>query len=524
MEAQKVFHNGKRYLIIVLLHQTKERHMIKITFQPELRPVLRNVIGPKDYREFRGILLESSRILHEAGLEDAFVSRYLSTHAKGIVSQRVLESHAKTVVKALRHSILLSLTGLSCRELATRLADSDLFRWFVGVDKVDGSRTYSKSTLDRFAKMFDDSEIEELIHSLNKAVIDGDSSGLILLRDNPLVFEDYFADSTCVKSNIHFPIDWLLLRDICGTLLKAIQLIRSAGLLNRMESSPECFAKRVNKLCIEMTHTRRRADSKSARKQILRRMKKLSKTVERHAMKHRDKLIARRCETEFSEAQAKLIIDRIDNVLEQLPAALRQAHERIIGERKVPNKDKILSAYEKDVHVIVRGKASGEIEFGNGLTLVEQTDGLIADWQFFKDAPPADSSFVKESVQRITHQYHAPKSYVGDRGFDSKSNKDYLEEAEIFNAICPRSVDEMRERNENDDLFTRLQTRRSATEARIAVFKNNYLGKPLRSKGFANRKTRVVLCILAHNLWKISSMAYERRKELEAERENAKAA
>jgi hypothetical protein len=60
-------------------------------------------------------------------------------------------------------------------------------------------------------------------------------------------------------------------------------------------------------------------------------------------------------------------------MLKQLPAAIEQAHERIIGERPVPNTKKILRVYEPDV----RGKASGEVEFGqhpltkrhSGLTL-----------------------------------------------------------------------------------------------------------------------------------------------------------
>ncbi len=48
-----------------------------------------------------------------------------------------------------------------------------------------------------------------------------------------------------------------------------------------------------------------------------------------------------------------------------MPETIQQAHERIIGERKVLNQDKILSLYEKNIYVIVRGKANAEVEFGN---------------------------------------------------------------------------------------------------------------------------------------------------------------
>ncbi len=33
-------------------------------------------------------------------------------------------------------------------------------------------------------------------------------------------------DCTCLETNIHYPTDWVLLRDVSRTLLKAIRLIR----------------------------------------------------------------------------------------------------------------------------------------------------------------------------------------------------------------------------------------------------------------------------------------------------------
>ncbi len=62
---------------------------------------------------------------------------------------------------------------------------------------------------------------------------------------------------------------------------------------------------------------------------------------------------------------------RIKLVLEQLPAAIRQAHERIIGERRLANEAKILSLYDDALNVMVRGKAGAQVEFGNKLWLGE---------------------------------------------------------------------------------------------------------------------------------------------------------
>ena len=78
-------------------------------------------------------------------------------------------------------------------------------------------------------------------------------------------------------------------------------------------------------------------------------------------------LKTRRHESELREAQAQQIISRMEGVLEQLPAAIKQVHESIIGGRRIANEEKILSIYEDTVNVIVRGKAGANVEFGNKL-------------------------------------------------------------------------------------------------------------------------------------------------------------
>ena len=119
-----------------------------------------------------------------------------------------------------------------------------------------------------------------------------------------------------------------------------------------------------------------------------------------------------------------MVLDRRKNILDQLPRAERQAHERIIGERRVANKDKILSFYDTDVRVIVRGKAGAEVEFGNALYLAEQSDGLIVDWDFIQEQAPGDNKLVAQSIERISKEYGVLASYTADRGFDSPINSD----------------------------------------------------------------------------------------------------
>lgn len=485
--------------------------MKSLAFQPELRPQLPKVIAPQDYQDFRASLLEMDRILRESGIEDAFVRRHLEAQAE-TMSERKLRFRSKVIRSALRHSILLALSKLAVRTFAERLPDSRLYQWFTSSEQLDAVRPISKSTVDRFEKMFDDEEVAQLIHDLNRSAMNAVSAPALLLREKPLDINSIYADTTCVEANIHFPVDWVLLRDAVRTLTQSVTLIRSQGLVNRM-SPPRQFMKQMNQLSISMTHAWRTKGAKKTRKKVLRKMKKLAKTVHLHAERHRDLLLANREKTDWSEAEAAQVLGRIKNVLDQLPSAIHQAHERLIGERPLPNSKKTFSLYDPDVRVIVRGKAGAAVEFGNGLYLAEQQDGLIVDWKFMQGQPPSDSRLVKASLERIKTNYAMPTSFAADRGFHSKPNSAYLEAIGVFNAICPKSVPELRERLK-DKHFSQMQTRRASTEARVAILENGYIGSPLRSKGFKNRHTRIEWCILTHNLWKLAVMAMRQRRKL----------
>jgi len=73
-------------------------------------------------------------------------------------------------------------------------------------------------------------------------------------------------------------------------------------------------------------------------------MKHFARRMGRHARTHRDLLETHRAsKTTLSVGQAGKITDRIDHIPTLLPQAIKQAHERIIGERRVPNDEKILS-------------------------------------------------------------------------------------------------------------------------------------------------------------------------------------
>ena len=61
--------------------------------------------------------------------------------------------------------------------------------------------------------------------------------------------------------------------------------------------------------------------------------------------------------------------------------------------------------------------------------------------------------------------------------------------------------------------FVKLQRRRSQTEGRISIIIHNFLGCPIRSKGFAHRQLAVGWGVLTHNLWVVARLPKHQAKK-----------
>jgi hypothetical protein len=68
-------------------------------------------------------------------------------------------------------------------------------------------------------------------------------------------------------------------------------------------------------------------------------MKALLKRVEKHAQNPLNILKARAEETQLSPGVVANILTQTEAILVQVPSIIKQAHERIIGERKLANKE-----------------------------------------------------------------------------------------------------------------------------------------------------------------------------------------
>jgi len=158
------------------------------------------------------------------------------------------------------------------------------------------------------------------------------------------------------------------------------------------------------------------------------------------------------------------------------------------------------------VNVIVRNKAGADVEFGNTLLVAENPQGLIVDWELFKERAPADCALLPWSIGRMEQAYGPKlKAISADRGFDNEVNRIGLADEGIYNGVCPRSPHQLRERSASWK-FKRLQQRRAQTEGRVSILKNVFLSGRIRSKGFPHRALTVAWTVLVHNLWVLARM------------------
>ena len=447
------------------------------------------VIGNKDYTDFEIQLERIDGLLRGSGVEALFVRLSLDAlraedREAGVeLTDAHIARHREQSRLALRCEVLRELLMRPAyRVMSRRLAESALCRRFCGIGEIDRVRVPGKSRLQTYSTWLAPEAMRAVLDELLRSA--GSEPGAARMGlEARIELNLVLLDSTCLKANIHFPTDWVLLRDAVRTLMKATVLIRGRGICARMES-PGSFLARMNKCCMAMAAAGRKPGSKKKKKALLRQMKALAKTIAAHARRHRAALDERWAQTGWSRGQTQQILRRIDGILGQLPAAINQAHERIIGERPVASAEKILSLYEKDLHVIVRGKAGAEVEFGNTLLLGENLDGIIVDHALLRDTSPGDTRLLGESLARIDALRIGPVQGIStDRGFASRANSRLLEEKGIFDATCPRDPAELTRRHRDDALFAACQRRRAQTEARVGILKNNFLSGQPRARG-----------------------------------------
>lgn len=465
------------------------------------------------YQRLDAILIESAIDIHFSLLYVAEVKKEKEEdYAKRGEAYKMSDGDRRAYqlqgVEALRCCIVREQEGLSYRKLNIELAANNVLQKFCHLDNIECIKVPSKSQLHEYVNRLSCENLKEIHEQFNTQLFKNQN----FLDD--LEADDLYLDSTCVKAQMRYPVDWLLIRDGCRTMLKAMKLIRNAEIKCRM---PELsgFTTKMNGLCIKMAGANRTNDAGKKRKGVLRSMKTLEKVIRKHALRHYEKFNLLWSETAYTQGRADLILNRIKKTIDIMPKVIHQAHERIIGERQVKNEDKILSLYQNDVHIVKRRKSEARNEFGSQLLIAEQVDGFIVDFNFEKEKVSNDSKMIPGIVKSFEHVFDkVPASITTDRGFWSPANAKLLKSKNIYNAICPKSIPELKEKMEEPQ-FRKKMKRRGPNEGRVGIIKNNFLRGAQKAYSYDHRHKAVSWGVLVHNFSKLTKILLGREREME---------
>ena len=450
---------------------------------------------------------------------------------------------------AMRCNLLRTFTLDGVRRFSRDLVTDLLYQQFC---LVTPETAPSKSQLFRFAAWLPADELRHFTSALNTLAAQTDAAGQSPLGlAEPVELATGWGDSTAVETPIHYPVDWLLIKDAIRSLILAIQCIRAHGLRCRMPA-PDRFLNLINKLCIRMSQAKRQeqaaaqppagppppqaqaADQSSAapahpqqqaparkrkrasraqqrqaattqQRRVVRAMLRVLALVEAHARRHRLRLYDAWEQTGLTICEANRIAQRITHVLELLPQVRTQVTDRLLLGKQVEASKKLLSLYHPTTCTLVRGKTGRLVEFGHMLWLVEQRDGLLLDWEL-AETPTLDPVFAEASITRMAATYPGQiHTFVTDRGCDSPAVRTALETVQIRRAIRPRSPREDHQR-QAEPFFRALQRRRCQTEPRISIIKHQFLGLTLRAHSNPARARAVAWAVLTHNLWVLARL------------------
>lgn len=461
--------------------------------------------------------------IRHSGIENVIMQYFVDRTSSNVCNKKLRNAKLVKIQKkslfVLYAMVLRDYLGLKLRPFQVILASSPIFQSFCGINTWLGAEIPSFQEINVLENSLDET-IMKTINSMfvNNVVLNNAKTKKLGLKEK-FNLELLLTDSTCMKANIHYPVDYVLFRDMIRTSMLKVAMIREEGIKVRMPYEAEEWLPKINALIIEMSMAYRQKDAKKKRKSIFRKMKKLFKQAMLHVEAHLEKFEKSWQDYGFSSIKAESIIITLKDMLACQDAVISVANRRIIREEKVECKDKILSVYEDDIHIITRNKDGSKVEFGNTLQFVEQADGFIIDYDLSKGPSKGDAEGGIESLKRILEDYksHAIKCIVADRGYDAKKLDDCIKginekyKRKIQNEVLPKNPVERKEKMK-EAKFKKLQKRRSTTEAKVAHIKK-ITDNPMKQKGIRNRKTHMGIAVFSHNLMKLARLHREQEAE-----------
>lgn len=349
-----------------------------------------------------------------------------------------------TADQVLRALVVKQMNQFSYEVLAFHLADSATYRAFCRFSAFDS--VPRKSALQDNLRRVSAQTLEDI----NRALV------LVAQQLRVDTASKVRIDTTSSRANIHEPSDSSLLWDVVRVLVR--EMVVASRAVDFLWADHSRRAKRRTVAII------------SARK------------VRRERL-YRDLLDVARRTVNYAQGAHEALknggLEQLrcaENLAHYLPLAERvidQTQRRVIEGQKVPAGEKLLSIFETETDIIVRGRR--DPIYGHKVCLAVGASSLVLDC-VIEQGNPTDSTLATRMVERIkTIVGHTPRQAVFDGGFSSRANLESIKKLGVHDvAFTKHQGIEISEMVRSGWVFKRLRRFRAGVEGCISYLKRAF--------------------------------------------------
>ena len=426
---------------------------------------------------------------HETGQQLKLMSEILDDNscivdiaAKCLIddSKKDIGRNGLAVDSIVRAALLKQMMGLTYDELSFYLQDSISYSSFA---RIDGQEGLSATSLQSCIKRLDAGSWEEINRVL---LLDSKIKGLEKGRMVRI-------DSTVTETNIHDPSDSSLIWDCVRVAVR---------LLNGFKQS---FEPGSFHFCDRSRATKKKAYNiafkrKRNRVRLYEQLLKLLKETKGYLC---DALSS--SSTVINATQHVLLVAEAGGLLPLIDRVIDQTERRVLHGEKVPVEDKIVSIFEPDTDIIVKGGRN--TEYGHKLNITTGQSGMVLD-VVIEQGNPNDAARMLPMIERQKEIYgRAPRQAAADGCYASKDNVAKAKEMGVkdiaFNKKSGLKVEDM---VKSEWVYKKLTKFRAGVEGNISCLKRRFGLSRCLWKGLEGFKSYVWASSVAYNLMQLARM------------------
>jgi IS5 family transposase len=407
-------------------------------------------------------------------------------------SQDCYKCSSETV---LRIVICQIIEGCSLREIVVRLDDSGFLRRFV---RIYNDPMIDYSTFCRLRNRIKPKTWKQINNTLAQTAVDqGRISG-----------DRTRLDTTAVETNIHWPLDSSLLGDCYRTLARLVESMRSLD--PDLVDSRRLQCRKVKRLVQKIgRRSRGKTANAEARREALKPLYSQLITLVYKLNAWCEDIVLGGVDNLARQAYADVLRDLIAQCMGELirfrrltDQVMKQAHQRVIEGRQVPNDQKLFSIFEPHTELLIRGKAGKPIEFGHMIQIQQVDEKFITHYDVFAHRP-VEHELLESAVERHRELFgDYPKELTTDKGYyHSGEQLAALREKIDLVAINKKGKRSKEEKQrESDPFFRHAQRFRAGVEGTISYLKRVLGLARCYVKGWTHYAATIGATIFVHNL------------------------